>query len=767
MRNIWKWFVFLCFVQGSLLIPYYSQAQRVALVLSGGASKGGAHVGVLRALEEQHVPVDYIVGTSIGAVVGALYASGYSPDEIGKIMASNEFQRWVTGGLDSKYVYYYRKGDPNASWISTSFDFNRKLTSMLPTQLIRTFEIDFRLMEMLSQSNAVAHENFDSLFVPFRCVVADIDTTAQLVLRKGDLSSAVRASMSLPLIFTPITVGGKLVYDGGMYNNFPCDVARQEFHPDVIIGSRVAQRYEKPDREDLVSQLLTMLMERQSDTLAYPNSVMIVPNIPTVNLLDFSLTPRLADSGYSATLRKIPEIRRLVHDSVDGRAMGLKRSRFNNRKPALRFDSIHIAGLTKPQAGYTRRILKHSRKTIGLEDLRPEYFRFIDEGYIKTIFPNARYNPRTGFFDLDLDVTKTNRFGVQFGGNFSLGNQSEAFLELQYKYLWSKALRFFANGYVGKVYSSARFGGRIDFNSRLPWFFEINYTYNHLNYFRNSSFFFDDKLPNYIIESEYFGDISAGVPITNNGKLSLGMVYAFTNDKYYQGNIFSRTDTTDQTSFDFYSPSLTFDLNSLNRKQYPSAGIRLLVRLSYINGMEQMQPGSTALVRKEVKKHHDWFKVKLMYDNYFESVGPVKFGLYLEGVLSNQPIFSNYLSTSLYASPFQPDPESQIFFLPAFRSTNYAAAGLKAVLRIYKQVEYRLEGYLFQPYREIMRDPADLTATFGPKFSDRSYMATTALVYNSPLGPVSIGVNYYDKMPGPFSVTFNFGYFLFNRRAMP
>jgi NTE family protein len=623
------------------------------------------------------------------------------------------------------------------------------------------------MMQLLSQANAVAGGDFNHLMVPFRCVVADIDTTAQMVLRSGDLSTAVRGSMSLPLVFSPVVINKKLVYDGGMYNNFPCDVALLDFKPDVIIGSRVAKRYQNPDRDDMVSQLLTMLMERQSDTIFYPHSVMIVPNIPPINLLDFSKTTQLADSGYAATIRRLAEIRKLVKDSVSEETVLKRRLEFNARKPLLLFDSIHITGLNKAQSGYLRLILKHGNRTITLDELRQEYFRFIDEGFIKSVFPTARFNRTTGFFDLYLDVKKANKFGAQFGGNFSLGNHSEAFLEIQYKYLWTKALRFFANGYFGKVYSSAKLGGRIDFNSKTPCFIDINYTYNHFNYFRNASFFFDDKTPNYIIESEYFGEISGGIPVTSAGKLSLGIVYAFTNDKYYQNNVFTRTDTTDQTSFNFFSPTLSFDLNSLNRKQFSNAGSRLKFSLAYINGREGMVPGSTAINKKPVTAYHNWFRAHLVYDNFFESWGPMKFGLYAEGVLSNQPLFSNYTSSLLYASAFQPIPESQAYFLPSFRANNYAAAGLKMVLRVYKKVEYRLEGYVFQPYQEILENPADFTAYYGLKFSDRSYMASTAMVYNSPLGPISLSVNYYDKMPDLFTINFNFGYIIFNKRAMP
>ncbi|MEI7501101.1 MAG: patatin-like phospholipase family protein [Bacteroidota bacterium] len=742
-------------------------AQRVAVVLSGGGARGGAHIGVLRALEENHIPINFIVGTSIGAIVGGMYASGYSPDQIEKLMNSEEFQRWASGTMDDRYVYYYRKEDPNASWISTNFNFTKKITSLLPSQLIKTYEIDFQFMKLLSPANAVANGDFNKLMIPFRCVVTDIDTSTQMVLSSGDLSAAVRGSMSLPLVFNPVVINKKLVFDGGMYNNFPCDVAMRDFHPDVIIGSRVAQRYQKADRDDIISQLLTMLMERQSDTITYSNSVMIIPKIPAVNLLDFSKTSELADSGYLAALRKITDIRKLVHDSVSLETISQRREAFNKQKPELRFDSIYISGLNKMQEGYVRQILKHGKNTVSFEELQQGYFRFLDEGFAKSIFPVARFNQKSGNFDLYLDIQKSNNFGAQFGGNFSLGNNSEAFLELQYQYLWTKALHFLVNGYFGKVYSSAKVGGRIDFNSKTPWFIDVNYTYNHFNYFKNASFFFDDKTPNYVIESEYFGDIQSGIPITNTGKISLGITYAFTNKKYYQDNLFTRTDTSDQTTFNFFAPSILFEINSLNRKQFSNAGVRLMSKLSYINGRESMLPGSTAINKTVVDQYHNWFRLQLIYDNFFETLGPFKFGFYGEGVLSNQPLFSNYTSSLLYAPAFQPIPESQSFFLPAFRAPNYLAAGLKIVLRIYKKVEYRLEGYVFQPYQEIIQNPDDFSAYYGPKFSDRAYMASTAMVYNSPLGPVSISLNYYDKTPDLFTINFNFGYIIFNSRAMP
>lgn len=759
--------LFFFLINSSFLIPHSSFSQRVALVLSGGASKGGAHIGVIRALEEQQIPISYIVGTSIGAIIGAMYASGYTPDEMEKLIGSEDFQRWASGWIDDQYSYFYRKEDPNSSWISTDFTFNKKLSSILPTQLIKTHGIDYQFMKLLAPSNAVCRGDFNHLMIPFRCIVSDIDSTEAIILKNGDLSTAVRGSMSIPLVFSPVVINHKLVFDGGMYNNFPINAAISEFHPDVIIGSRVAQRYDKPERDDILSQLLVMLMERQNDTIPFQKSVLILPRIPSYGMLDFTHTYELADSGYQATLRKMPEIRNLVTDTIAAETIAKKREAYNSLKPKFLFDSIHVSGLSKIQARHVSRILKHGKPTITESELMPEYFRLIDEGFVKNIYPSARYNPGTGYYDLFLDIQKSLNYEAQFGGNFSLGTANIAFLEFRYKYLWTKALHFMINGYFGRFYTSVKADARIDFNSRVPWFIEANYTYNNFNYFKTASFFFDDKTPTYVIEREYFGNVRIGIPCTNKGKLSLDMTYAFSTDKYYQSNVFSRTDTADQTSFNYLAPALTFELNGLNRKQFASGGARLKLWLSYINGRESMTPGSTSINPLPIVNYHDWFRFSFIYDNYFQRLGPVKLGFYAEGSISNQPLFANYLSSLLYAPAFQPVPESQTFFLPAFRANNYAAAGLKLVLRIYKKIEYRLEGYIFQPYEAILENPQTQTAYYGKKFSDRAYMASTAIVYNSPLGPVSLGVNYYDKLPDSFTLNFNFGYIIFNKRAMP
>ena len=742
-------------------------SQKVALVLSGGGAKGAAHIGVIRALEENQVPIDYVVGTSIGAIVGALYAIGYTPDEMEQLMDSQEFSDWAAGIINEKQIYYYQKDDPNASWFSLDINPKKKLSTSLPTNLITPYEIDFEFMRLMAPASAAAGYNFNNLMIPFRCVAADIDSTQALVLYDGDLSTAVRGSMSIPLIFNAMQYKGKLLFDGGMYNNFPADVAQDAFHPDVIIGSRVARRYSKADPDDVVSQLTTMLMERQSDTITYPNSIMIIPNIPKINMLDFTQTDKLADSGYIAAIEQIPEIRKLVHDSMTLMELTRKRTLFKSREPKLLFDSIFVSGLTQAQSNYIKKSLKRGNDAITIHELKKGYFRLLDQGFIKTIFPSAKYNPKSGKYDLYLDVTKTPNLNIQFGGNLSLGTSNEGFLQLQYKYLWQHTIKVLANGYFGRFYNSVKGGARLDFTSRVPWYLNAYYTYNSYNYFKNTTYFFDDLTPSYLKKWESFITLSGGFPITNKGKLQVSFFSAVTSSDYYQNNDFSRFDTADQTNFNFLSPRICFELNSLNRKQYANAGARLMIAFSYMNGREVLLPGSNSTNKAEQTKYRDWIQIKALYDNYFETIGPLKLGFYAELCISNQPLFLNYTSTMLYAPTFQPLPEMQSLFLPQFRSTSYAAAGLKTVLTLYKKLELRVEGYIFQPYRQILQQEPDYEPYYGPVLSDRSYVASATVVYNTFLGPISAGVSFYDKLQDPFTFNLNFGYIIFNRKALP
>ena len=163
-------------------------AQKVGLVLSGGGAKGAAHIGVIKALEENNIPIDYITGTSIGAIIGSLYAMGYSPEEMLELMLSKEFSYWQTGTVEEQYTYYFKEPYPTPEFAHFSIDMSDSLqikASFLPQSLINPIQMNQAFMALFSQATAKAGWNFDNLFVPFRCVASDIYTKKPIIFKNG------------------------------------------------------------------------------------------------------------------------------------------------------------------------------------------------------------------------------------------------------------------------------------------------------------------------------------------------------------------------------------------------------------------------------------------------------------------------------------------------------------------------------------------------------------------------------------------------------
>lgn len=748
-----------------VLLSIQAMPQRVALVLSGGGAKGLAHVGVLQALEKYEIPIDYIIGTSMGAVVGGLYASGYSPDSIALILSSEKYQNWATGEIDDKYSYYFKQQDPDASWISIKFnydDVNRKITGKLPVTLIPSFELDFNTLELYADASAAASYDFNNLFIPYRCLAADIDSNKSVIFSEGQLGTAIRASMTFPFYLQPIEIDGKLLFDGGMYNNFPADIAESEFYPDVIIGSKASSNYDSPNQDDLISQLQNMLMAPADFTIDSTKGILLEHPLSDRTIFDFSKAEQVVSAGHKTVEDNLGGIYDLVSRRVTASEMEARRKEFASQKPPMLVDSIHVEGLTKSQANYVRRLFKSKNEVVDLETVKMQYFKLIADDKISSIFPELKYNEVSGYYDLHLKVKKSENFVGALGGNISSGTSNGAFLGLEYRYLSNQAMSLKSNLYLGKFYNSFTLGARVDFPSRTPFFMELAYIYNSKNYFQNTTYFWDDKTPAFLITKESFGYFAAGIPASHRGRLILGLNYGGKKDEYYQDNVFSREDTADITTFDMVSPRVLFELNSLNRKQFASAGARFLAQIRYIYGRETHTPGSTSKEDEICEHDHSWFQMRLLYDNYFDHFGPLTLGFYGELLLSDQEFFDNYTSSILAAPSFEPILESKTLFLPKYRAYNYGAVGLKLILDVYRKVDIRLEGYLFQPYQEILSDE-NKKAYYGEEFAYRSVIASTSAVWHSPLGPLSLSVNYYDRANDSFSFFFNFGYIIFNQ----
>ncbi len=238
--------------------------QSVGLVLSGGGAKGIAHIGVIKALEDHDIPIDYVAGTSMGAIVGGLYAAGYTTEEMMQLLLSKDFANWSTGQIDRKLTYYFYKDSPTPAMLNVPVPTRRdslSSNSILPSSLISPLPMNFAFMELFAAYTAQCGGNFDNLFVPFRSVTSDVYHKHKIVCRSGSLGDAIRASMSFPVVFHPIEMDSVLVYDGGIYDNFPVDVMREDFAPSIMIGVDVSAPDGKPKANDLIEQLEDMIIQ--------------------------------------------------------------------------------------------------------------------------------------------------------------------------------------------------------------------------------------------------------------------------------------------------------------------------------------------------------------------------------------------------------------------------------------------------------------------------------------------------------------------------
>ncbi len=756
------------FLLALALIPAFNGAfgQKVAVVLSGGGSRGTAHIGVLKALEENNIPINYIAGTSIGALVGGMYAAGYSPDEIEDFFSSEMFQRWSDGQLDPKYTFYFKKDTPDASWISLDMSFKKNFTAMLPTNIISPVEMDYVMMKIFARASANSGYNYDSLFVPFRCIASDIDSNKAIVLRSGDLGKSIRASLTFPFYFRPIEIENRLLFDGGMYNNFPSEVVINDFNPDVIIGSKVAGNYPKSDPDDILTQIQNMLMSKTDFTLNIENGILIEPPVEKVNLVDFSHTQDFIKNGYDETNRRMDEIKKLVNNETPTKNVAEARKNFIHHKSDYLIDSIYISGLNKRESAYIYQTLIHKLPQATLTEIEPEYFKLAADDKIGQISPSLKHNSQTGNYNLFLKIKPANKFVVKFGGNISSRLANQAFVELQYKYLFRNALRIRSNVYFGKFYTSVLLGARLDIPMKTTVSIGGQLVYNHYDYFKSNIYFFQDVTPAFLIQDDNYFRITASVPATNKGKLSADFALGILENQYYQNNQFTREDTADKTKFNCIAGSLFWEVNSLNRKQYASSGAFFSASASYVSGNEIFTSGSlNDDYGIEIRDYHHWGSLRIIWDNYFTKVGMATFGFYGELHLSTQEVFSNYTSSLLAAPAFEPVPESKTIFLSNYRAYNYGAFGLKGIFKLTKRFDARAEGYVFQPYQQILLAENN-TAYLGRELSARYFAFSGALVYHTFIGPISLSFNYFDNPEEQLFIALNIGYIIFNERVL-
>lgn len=755
-----KFFIILLFLSINVVV----HAQKVGLVLSGGGAKGLYHIGVIKALEENGIPIDYVSGTSMGAIVGGLYAIGMSPEQMSTEFMSEQIKYWLTGKIESKYIYYFKQMRRDAAMLTLRLDFKNKdrKVAHIPTNLVPSNQLDMAFIDYFSSANVGCGGNFDELFVPFRCIATDAFNRKEVIYRSGDLGKAIRTSMTIPLVFRPIRNDSTLLYDGGLYNNFPWQVLEEDFKPDILIGSKCVEGHPNPDENSLMDQVFALTMMHTDYDLPDKKDIMIDRIFDDVSMLDFSRVNYIIQCGYDDTMLKMDSIKSRITRRVDPVELEARRIQFKDSLPPLRFGSYEIEGLNPQQRNYVRKLLQLDKgdKIYNLDRFRTEYFKILSEGEIDGDYPDVTYDPATQLFDLSIRMKTKPSFKMMIGGNISSTALNQAYVGLEYKRIGRSASSYNLDGYFSSFYSSIWLGARTDFFIRAPFYYEYGMMYNFYNYFR-SNFGVLSKV-NDLTYSKYSDAYFTGVvgmPIGRSSVLNVKANVGIDNFRYYLNDQYSDVDTMDRTRFKFYGLKLAIERDQTNFKLYPTRGISQSASLMFIDGREKFVSGSMVKDDKAYGRR-SWFGARFQREHYFYN-RPFKWfswGYMVDCVLTSHPNFFNDYASNISSPAFTPTPHSKIVYMKEFRNSSFVGAGLMPTFEFNDNFYLKTSAYMYLP-----DNYDDVEVGVRKRFR---YIFDASLVYQTIVGPVSLSLSKYDVNRNNWFITFNFGYAIFNKKGL-
>ena len=695
-------------------------SQKVGLVLSGGGAKGMAHIGVIRALEENGIPIDFIAGTSMGAVIGSLYSMGYSPDEMEELISSDDFKNWYMGSKDMNYQFYFKQNPSTPGMISAQIAIKDSMTVIRPmvNSLVDPLQMNLAFVDVFSGASAACGNNFDNLFVPFRAVASDVFNKNSIVLSKGDLGVAVRASMSFPFVFRPIRIDSIIAYDGGIYDNFPVDVMVNDFHPDFIIGSVVAvapgkPEIEIPDDYDIMGQVTSMIMQKSDYSLDPKLGVKVEFDLSSVGLLDFHKIDEVSQLGYDNTMLLIDSIKSRTTARRDTIEVQKSRDDYKKHIPELVFRDVEVNGVNNAQRRYIKKELNATGKEFSFEDFKSGYFKLLSDEAISEIIPTTIFSDDDSTFTLNLDVMLDDHPTFSFGGGLSTSVSSQLYGSASYSNIGEVSASYLLEGQFGRSYNNAQLLTRIDMATVIPMSLSVQLAYNNMNYFRSGAFIFssDDFMPALNKEIEFFGKVKVSRPFLNNYKAVFSIGAAHHKDYYSQENdINFRSFRYDCSRHNIFGGSITFTGNTFNSIQYPTSGRSETIR-AFIGTENDLFRPRNVFSPDYHSMDRSWLQISANLEHYIKMSRHFTLGTLVEAFYSSRNFSNNYQASVMQAGSFRPTVNSKFVYDPDFSANAYFAVGLKPIWVINSIFHVRSEVYVFQPTRPIIN--VDGKAAYG------------------------------------------------------
>ncbi|MFI3302946.1 MAG: patatin-like phospholipase family protein [Rikenellaceae bacterium] len=764
-------------------------AQKVGVVMSGGGAKGLYHIGVLQALEENSIPIDYVAGTSMGAIVGGFYAAGYSPQEIAEIATSGKMIEWMSGRIDNNYGAYFRehnqfrRDDPILS-IRIDTDTPNKILH-IPRGIIQSTQVDMALSSYLAPANVACEEDFDNLMVPFLCVASDIAERKGVVFRSGDLGIAVRASMALPVAFNPILQDSMILYDGGISDNFPWKPAREAFDDmEFVIGvSCSSQNVELSDDISVIDHILLLTMNRTDYDIPEELGVKIERDVP-VGTLDFSQAANIIKIGYDDTKQMIDSIKLRITRRTTPQEFAVRRKAFRDKSPTLIFDNYEVKGLDSNQLEYVHGYMATKRKDhylrqreMSFDELRDNLYSILSSNDFSTEFPQITYNDETDRYKFAINLTNKPQLKLSLGGNISSTAFNQIYFSADYKHIGSVAKTAYAEAYLGPVYNTGIMGGRIDLYRKFPIFFDTYVCVSYKNLDHGNFGLLTSATNTLAVKSnDSYLSLGLGMPISKRMMFTVRSNVGVENFKYTpvtaNPSILDVEEAIDQTKLRFATAKGELERITFDKPLFPTKGSKLTISSIFLHGIEstfreESNSADNATFETIPKFTHNWYGVRLRYDKYITSTKSnawFSMGINLDGVYTNVDDFATSTASSMILPAYQPTLHTQMLFMPEYSARYYAAGGLMPQFTILEN--FYAKAGVFTMFRERYEGKdGEVPFPIGNQYS-MQFISDFSLVYHTRIAPLSLSFSKYGLAnKDNFYITFNFGYSIFAPRG--
>ena len=648
---------------------------KIGLVLSGGGAKGLAHIGILKAIDSAGLKIDYITGTSMGSIIGGLYAIGYSADSIEKLTRGIDWDLLLSNQSSMRSMIMdekseYGKYDIELPWVNDWFRFS--------TGVIEGEELWLKFSELFRPVYGI--RDFTQFSIPFKCVATDISTGEAVVLDTGDIVSAVRASMAIPSIFTAVEYGGKKLVDGGVVRNFPVKDVR-DMGADIVIGSNVSGPLRKQDQVTNALQVILQIafFREAADTRTQIPLCNIYISQPLENygMGNFGETAQILDSGLREGRRLYPQFKRLA-DSLNAIYGPQKTVKARlPAVPAIKISSYEIKGLKNTSEGFF----------IQSMDLRTDHYYTADHlsRMIRRAFGTRYYNRITYSLQplpdsssrIIFDVDENPLTFAKIGLNYNQFSGISAILNLTSRDFFTPTSRSLVTVNIGQNFRARAehlqyFGRRANFAFTLGTQFDQFQITTYNTKFKEAGLY--DQ--NYFKLDGHFG-------YSTNRDLTIGLGSRFEYTAYDP----SLTSSLEfKGNNNFFTNYFFIRSNTLDRPVYPQRGIKLEAEADYVfkQDPDAQHFGSEANTADTAFSNQPYQRLLFNYDQYFPLTDRYTLQTHLQGGLNLH--YKDNIMNEFSIGGLTDQFHNQVTFAGLREGTFYSASVAEAMLALRYQL---------------------------------------------------------------------------------